>query len=64
MCFPHGLGRNCREWLVCIRDDRSGPKEAKPTLRDLAKKHGIDLSRIADNQEEIDLITGKRIFLD
>ncbi len=34
----------------------------KATLRDLAKKHGIDLSRIADQREAIDLETGKRIY--
>ena len=30
-----------------------------PSVRDLAKKHGIDLSRVKDEQEDIDLETGK-----
>jgi 4-hydroxy-3-methylbut-2-enyl diphosphate reductase IspH len=36
----------------------------KARLRDLAKKHGIDLDRVKDRQDEIDLETGKGISAD
>lgn len=30
------------------------------TLRELAKKHGLDFDAVADQQEECDVMTGKR----
>ncbi len=37
------------------------PKRPKVTLRDLAKKYGMDLDAANDQQDELDLETGKRI---
>lgn len=34
------------------------------TLRELAAKHGIDLNQIKDQDEFIDMETGKRIAVD
>ena len=43
-------------------------KSASPTnstsVRELARKHNIDLSRVGDSQDDIDLETGKRIDAD
>ncbi len=36
----------------------------KPSVRDLAEKHGIDLSKLRDQQDQIDIITGKRVSMD
>jgi hypothetical protein len=36
----------------------------KSTATKLAEKHGIDISKVPDQQEEIDILTGKRICED
>jgi|LSQX01.2.fsa_nt_gb transcriptional regulator with XRE-family HTH domain len=42
-------------------EQQASSKRPNLTLRDLAKKHGIDLDAAADQQDELDLETGKRI---
>jgi len=36
----------------------------KPSIRELADKHGIDLNKVRDQQDQIDIITGKRVSVD
>ena len=43
---------------------RSGPPVDSTSVRELARKHSIDLSRVGDSQDDIDLETGKRIDAD
>jgi len=43
---------------------KSGPPVNSTSVRELARKHSIDLSRVADSQDDIDLETGKRIDAD
>jgi hypothetical protein len=43
---------------------QSAPRKKSASVRQLAEKHGIDLSRTRDSQDEIDLETGKRIGAD
>jgi len=41
------------------REDERMKNKPKRTLRDMAKDHGIDINRVADNQDELDLESGK-----
>ena len=38
--------------------------ETPTTLREIAKKHGMDLDAVEDQQEQIDMETGKRFTAD
>lgn len=42
-------------------EQQASSNRPKVTLRDLTKKHGMDLDAAADQQDELDLETGKRI---
>ena len=47
------------EYIAAVETITSGPPE-DTSVRALCKKHGIDLDRIDDQQDAIDLETGKR----
>ena len=62
--LPESLLRKRLNALAQTRksiEQEASSTRPKATLRDLAKKHGIDIERVADQQEELDLETGKRI---
>lgn len=52
----------CRRWKL-LDDLLANPFSApeRTTVRELAKKHGMDYDSVSDQQEQIDLETGKRM---
>ncbi|HED12158.1 MAG TPA: hypothetical protein ENI62_00610 [Gammaproteobacteria bacterium] len=49
---------------MMVQAAKSAPPTHSTSVRELARKHNIDLSRVGDSQDDIDLETGKRIDAD
>jgi len=49
---------------VIAQAAKTAPQTSPTSVRELARKHNIDLNRVVDNQDVIDLETGKRIDAD